>query len=282
MKSVRIIGGVLAVLIVVMVVVVLGGALRGALLLHKRYDRPVPAFTAASDSASVTRGAYLAMTRCSGCHSPEGTLPLGGGQAFHMGPIADLYPQNLTPGGAELAKESDAQLARAVREGVTGDGHAMLAMPSESFHGMSDTDLRAILGYLRSQTAVTTADTTHQYKFLGVVLVGLGMFPTSVQPEIKGPVQDVPASAGLEYGQYQARMCGCIQCHGASLHGGKVSNVNIAKIADAHTFAEFDGAVRHGRGVEGRAVAVGMPWKSFAHLNDQDARAIYEYVKSVQ
>lgn len=282
MKVVRIVGGILAGLLVVLVVIAIVGVTRGSLMLRKTHDVPIPALTAASDSASVRRGEYLAMTRCSGCHSAVGTLPLAGGQAFHMGPIADLYPSNLTPGGAVLAKATDGQLARAIREGVTADGHAMLIMPSEAYHGMSDTDVRQLLGYLRSQSAVTTADTTHRYKFLGTLLVGLGMFPTSVQPTITSAVQDVSPSAGLEYGQYVAHMTGCIQCHGATLHGGNMSKVNIAAIADAHTFEEFDGAVRHGRGVTGKPVAEGMPWKSFAYLNDQDTRAIYEYVKSVK
>ncbi len=282
MKIVRIVGGALAGLIVILLLVGIVGGVRGALILRQTHDRRIPAFAARTDSASVARGEYLAATRCTGCHSAAGVLPLAGGQSFHMGPIADLYPQNLTPGGAVLGQSSDGQLARAVREGITPDGHAMLLMPTDAFHAMSDTDLRQIIGYLRSQEAVTTADTTHSYNFLGTLLVGLNMFPTSVQPEIKGAVLDVTPSAGLEYGQYVARMTGCIECHGSSLHGTRRIKVNIADIAHTHTFEEFEGAVRHGRSVDGGAVGDDMPWRAFAHLDDQDMRAIYEYVKSMK
>lgn len=281
MKILRIVGLSLAVLVGVLLVVVLGAAFRGHSRLHRVYTRPTTALTAPDDSATVARGAYIAMTRCSGCHSAAGELPLGGGQSFHLGPVGSVYPPNLTPGGAELAKDSDGQLARAIREGVTGDGHAMLIMPSAAFRSMSDADVKAVIAYMRSQPAITTPDSTHEYTFLTAVLVGFGMFPISVQPPITAPIPEVTPSAGLGYGQYLATQCGCTLCHGATLHGGHEAKVNIARIADAHTFDEFSAAVRRGRSVEGRALTEAMPWKSFAHLTDQDMRAIYEYVKSV-
>ncbi len=282
MKGLRIAGIAFGVLVVALVLVVLGAAAKGHRALHRVYARPTPALTAPRDSAAVTRGAYIAMTRCTGCHSPAGQLPLAGGVGFHLGPLGSVYPPNLTPGGAELGKDSDGQLARAIREGVTGDGHAMLIMPSAAFRSMSDADLHALIAYLRAQPAVTTPDSTHRYTFLTAAMVGLGMFPTSVQTPVTAPIPEVTPSAGLGYGQYLATQCGCTSCHGATLHGGHEGPPNVAQMASEHSFEDFAAAVRRGRGLDGRELTDKMPWKSFSALTDQDMRALYEYVKSVK
>src|SRR6266700_500425 len=100
----RIVGGLLALIALALVVALVRGHM---LLTATRHDAP-RAFTAAaaSDTAAIAHGRYLAATRCTGCHSANASLPLSGGIGMVMGPIATLYPPNLTPGG-HLAHMTD-------------------------------------------------------------------------------------------------------------------------------------------------------------------------------
>ena len=52
-----------------------------------------------------------------------------------------------------IGKGTDAQIARAIREGLDKDGVELVIMPSYEFNRLSDPDVAAIGGYLRSSDA---------------------------------------------------------------------------------------------------------------------------------
>ncbi len=103
-------------------------------------------------AVSVEYGKYLAnVGGCLGCHTPT----LAGG--LEIGPPGTPKSSNLTPAGP-IAKWSEQDFFRAIREGKRPDGSAISEfMPWKALGRMSDDELRAILMYLRSVPAVTSA-----------------------------------------------------------------------------------------------------------------------------
>src|SRR4029077_11774524 len=175
----------IVVLVVVVVVVVLS---RGWMVANGKPNRPARAVAVAADSTSLARGEHLALVVCAACHTADGTLPLAGGKenflAIPGGPtFGVLVAPNLTPGG-RLGLYSDAELARAIREGINHEGRAMLVMPSEQFTSLSDRDVAALIALLRSQPPVTLTVPQRSLNLLGLCVLGVGMFPNSVQPAV--------------------------------------------------------------------------------------------------
>jgi len=116
------------------------------------YDLPSP-FTATipRDSGSVARGKHLARTRgCFGCH----------GQRLEGRVFAEWtwVRRAVAPNLAQFARTYDAQtVANAVRWGVGHDGRALWSMPSYNFRHLPDSDVAAIIAFLRSAPAVEQA-----------------------------------------------------------------------------------------------------------------------------
>ncbi len=119
----------------------------------------------AGPAASQTpeeRGAYLVQTiaACGNCHSPlddQGRpIPetdLSGRFVIDMPPFK-AFAKNITP-ASRIKDWTDEELARAIREGIRPDGSLIgPPMPFEFYRHLSDTDVTAIVAYLRSVPAV--------------------------------------------------------------------------------------------------------------------------------
>jgi mono/diheme cytochrome c family protein len=109
----------------------------------------------------VKRGAYLArIMDCGGCHTPGALVgkpdpasPLAGGEiGFEIPGLGIFYPPNLTPDAAAgLGAWSEADIARAIREGIRPDGRELApAMPWRSYAVIDDADVAALAAYLKS------------------------------------------------------------------------------------------------------------------------------------
>ena len=218
-----VLSGLLTLVLAAVTIVAVIGFARGYL----PASNPAASIKVAATSAQVERGKQMAYL-CAGCHSPNGDLPLAGGQEnFGQlgagGPtVGNLYPPNLTPGG-ELASWTDGEIIRAIREGVHKSGRPLLVMPSATFHNMSDEDVQALVAYLRSQPTVKREahfDTpSNGVNVLGALFLGSGLFPTSAQPAITQPVVAPPRGTSPEYGDYLVHTLGCTDCHGEKLDG---------------------------------------------------------------
>ncbi|APA87720.1 c-type cytochrome [Paraburkholderia sprentiae WSM5005] len=124
---------------------------------------PVAApFAVSSDTEAVRRGAKLAAVgNCVTCHTVAGGQPLAGGVPLKT-PFGVIYSTNITPdtdtgiGGWSL----DA-FARAMRRGVSGDGHLLYpAFPYPHFTHISDADIGSLYAWLMSRAPVN-ARTPH-------------------------------------------------------------------------------------------------------------------------
>lgn len=111
--------------------------------------------------AQLQRGAQLAaLGNCVSCHTAEQGLPLAGGQPFET-PYGTVYSTNLSPDiDTGIGEWSYQAFARAMRQGVSRDGHALYPVfPFTSFARMSDEDMTALYAWLMMQTPVAQTNT---------------------------------------------------------------------------------------------------------------------------
>ena len=155
----------------------------------------------AQANGPLERGAYLVnhVAACGNCHSPlgpEGELP---GQALSgrfviSTPGFDAYAPNITP--AAIGHWPDAELARAIREGIRPDGSVIgPPMPIELYRGLSDSDIAAIVAFLRTVPAVENDVPRSTYRI---------PLPAGYGPPV-GHVADIAPGVTAEYGAYLAR-----------------------------------------------------------------------------
>lgn len=114
-----------------------------------RINHTAPRPASPPKGATVEYGQYLATTGgCRGCHKPD----LGGGPVTGAPPDVPPAP-NLTPGG-ELRGWSDADIVKALRQGVTPSGRELNPfMPWQATAQMTDDEMKAVILYLRSVPA---------------------------------------------------------------------------------------------------------------------------------
>jgi mono/diheme cytochrome c family protein len=107
-----------------------------------------------SSSDLVARGAYLANAAdCVACHTDRehGGRPYAGGRMIAT-PFGTFYSPNITPDpGTGIGRWSEAQFARALRDGMRPDGANLYPVfPYTSFTKIVDADAQAIWAYLSS------------------------------------------------------------------------------------------------------------------------------------
>jgi mono/diheme cytochrome c family protein len=245
---------------------------------------PVPAVTVARTPDQISRGARFAPF-CALCHSPTGTGPLIGRDFGEGGPpFGALYAPNITPGG-EIKDWSDGEVIRAIREGVHQSGRPLVIMPSEVFHHLSDTDVQAIVAYLRAQAAVLPATPPTRLNALAAIFVGSGVFRTSAQAPITQPVVAPVQGPSAEYGRYLVSILGCAACHGENLAGrvpgglGPPAGPNLTLAIPRWTREQFVHTLRTGVNPYGHTLKQEMPWQVIsAFAGDEDLQAIYAYL----
>jgi cytochrome c553 len=288
-RIVRIGGTILAGLLVLLLLAAVVGWFSVQRQMSARFNRPVQEVTVANTPEQVERGAYLvrSIPGCEGCHASDLTtaIPLlDGRQVTDAAVLGEIYGPNLTPGG-RLKDWTDGEIVRAIREGLDPDGRALFLMPSEDYNHLSDEDVQAIVAFLRSQPAVAKQTPPTSYSPLTYALLAAGQLSLAPQP----PVQQVSAPTRgptKEYGAYQVEIAGCRTCHGAALDGqnipqGPPPGPTLHGVK-AWTEAQFLTAMHTGTTPAGRQMATTMPWQQYGKATDDDLRAVYEYLKSLQ
>ena len=108
---------------------------------------------------AIERGRVLAAAgNCATCHTAPGGAVNAGGLAMPT-PFGTVYSTNLTPDAdTGIGAWSFSAFQRAMREGVSRDGHLLYpAFPYTAFAKVSDDDLMALYAYLMVQPAVRAA-----------------------------------------------------------------------------------------------------------------------------
>ena len=296
----------------VLLVVIAGGAVFVGARQHLTFDAPYPDVVASTDSAIVERGHYIVrnLAPCASCHGDPAQraanlkgdeVALVGGYEFAI-PPGKFYTRNLTPDSATgLGAVSDKAIARALRYGVGHDGRALL--PFMEMQGLADDDLQAVVSYLRTQPAVNRRVPDHHYTMLGKVIKAT-VLAKPVGPSATPPAH-APRGASVETGHYLVESVAlCWACHTersqvtGALTGPRFGGTTGFTETDdpAHSWSppnitsdpetgrlgkmtedQFVARFRQGRILPGSP----MPWQAFSRMNEEDLRAIYQYLKSV-
>ena len=255
------------------------------------------------DAALLDRGRYLVevTAACGNCHTPmgpQGPLPgryLAGGTVFDEAPFRAVAP-NITPDPETgIGRWSDAEIARAIREGKRPDGSAIgPPMPFAFYRGLSDRDVAAMVAYLRSVPPVRSATEPSTYRI-------------ALPPAYGPPVGAVPPPAEdpVARGAYLAGpVAHCLDCHTPMLADGRgdmdrlgaggneyrgpwgVSrSPNITPHADAlggWSDAEIIRAVTEGISRNGRPLAPPMAFWAYRAISEQDRADLIAFLRSMK
>ena len=270
-------------------VIVLGGFVMGRQVderLSRVYEVPVGAIEIPTNRASIERGQHLVNTVlfCKECHGDD----LGGKLQFNDPLTGKISAKNLTRGKGGINSEMSAEgWVLAIRHGVDEDGTPLIEMPSESFYSLSDADLGAIIAYLESLPPV---DNELPERRLGpfyqlTILSNPSLIPAEVidhfGPRPRAPDPGVTA----EYGEYLATACRI--CHGPNLSGGPSAGAGLDLTGGGNlpkwTEAQFLHALKTGETPRGEELDPRlMPWKRVGGLADEELRAIWLYLQSLQ
>ena len=258
----------------------------------------------AAAQSPLERGRYLVevLGACGNCHTPkgpQGDLPgkhLAGG--FQMNDELGLWiTPNITPDPETgIGRWTDAEVIRAIREGKRPDGKTLgPPMPFELYRRLSDSDVTAMVAYLRTVAPVRNLVPRSQYKV---------PIPESYGPPV-GAVSDPPRQDLVKYGEYLAGpVAHCVECHtpflptwrpdttrlgagGLPFHGpwGVSYAANLTPDPETGLGGWKDGeiiAALYGARRSGGRVLPPMPTQHYAQgIAEGDLRAIIAYLRSL-
>ena len=250
---------------------------------------------------SVERGEYLVRgpAGCGNCHTPLG--PDGfvmdqelGGRLVEQNEMFTAIAPNITP-GSRVAGWSDAELGRAIREGLRPDGSLIgPPMPYAMYRGLSDDDVASMVMFLRTVPAVDTDPGASQYNI---------PLPPAYGPPIE-TVSAPPPGVTVEYGGYLAGpVAHCMECHtpfgpqgplletdfgrgGFAFHGPWGTSIapNITSHADGignYSDTELAAMITEGKRPDGSPMLPPMPYGFLAEMTNDDVAALILYLRSV-
>ena len=275
-----VLGGLVTVLLT-LVAVLIG---RGLAIVY--VPHPVPAISLAVETSPerLARGQHLAESVCAACHTETGELPLSGGHNLSDDvkmPLGSLYPPNLTPAGP-VASLTDADIWRIFRYGVFPNGRRTM-MPLVRLHNLSDEDVQSIIVYLRSQPAVERVTPQNEPSLLLAAFLGASLFKVDFEP-VTDPLVAPPKGPSAEYGDYIVSYNDCRDCHGEKLDGhptGPGAAGPNLRVVQGWTTEQFVATLRTGVDPSGHALQPPMPWRVYAHMDDEELTAVYQYLRGL-
>ena len=259
---------------------------------RRQFAVATPTVSVPSDSATIARGAHVGATfgGCVECHGEN----LEGRMVIDDPPIARVYGSNLTRGrGGVGGLLRDADIVRALRHGVGRDGRALKVMPSTDYVHLSETDLAAIVAWVKSRPPVDTAPPPVRVGPVGRALFVAGKLPILHAERIdhsRTGSMTVTPGATAEYGRYLSSV-GCQGCHGPTLSGGPIvggapdwppaANLTPAGPLKGWTEADFVTLMRTGKRPNGFPVNQVMPIRLTSRLTNDELRALWLHLQSL-
>ena len=243
----------------------------------KSFAEP-PRFSATipNDPASLAHGEHIARTRgCIGCHGDKLQ-----GASHNWGDLS------VAPNLAKYARDqSPVVFERALRHGIGHQGKAIYWMPSYNFVRMSDADVAALYGYLRSAPVVEEKLPKASLSWKLRLKLALGQdaaVPAFIKMTPPLTFQTDP-NPSVRRGEYLA-MTSCNECHGFSLRGdnpfeppGKAPP-DLIMVA-AYDKADFVKLMRTGKATGDREIRLMSPVarERFSHWTDQEVDDLYAF-----
>ncbi len=296
-----------------LIALIVTGAL-AFLTLRSPNMRPAPSIRVDLTPERIARGRYLfAVDGCIACHSisdqtrfgfPVVDGGLGKGQVM-PGP-GTIVAHNLTSDPETgVARFTDGQLIRAIREGIGHDDRVLFPMmPYTEYREMSDDDVQSLVAFIRTLPPI------HNPLPQTKVMFPVNLFIKSV-PKVVESVPTVDRTDPKKYGAYLAKVSGCYFCHtpfendqtvaSQAFSGGHVFELgNHARVVTANLtpdletglgkwteeqflakFAEYKEYAEKGPPKIDLAHNTTMPWLELTQAPVEDLKAIFAYLRTV-
>lgn len=256
---------------------------------EKVYDIPPGKLVRSTDPAVIARGKHLtqSLAGCaiSACHGAD----MSGGHVSSAGPIGT----EIVPNASQiLIAYTDGEIERLIRHGVKKDGRTVRFMIADEFNWLPDSDVVAIISYLRTVPPVDRTTGTTEIKTFGKVMDRMGYIPIDIARRIDHDHVEIgpEASATAEYGKWIARMC--TGCHGAHMSGGPLPGTppdfgvprNLTPDPSGlagWTYEDFVKMAETGQRRDGRPLAKFMPVEFIRNMDETERRAIWAYLQSL-
>jgi mono/diheme cytochrome c family protein len=258
----------------------------------------------------VARGKHFASTLCAECHMNPTTRQLTGKVLLEAPPeFGKIVSKNITQHPEKgIGSWTDGELAYLIRTGIRKDGQYIPPYMAKLPH-LADEDLYSIIAFLRSDDPwVKAADVDPPGKtepsFLTKMLSHLAFRP------LPYPTEKISAPAATDkvaYGRYLTLGFECFTCHSGDFKKMNVMQPeksylylgggNMMPDLDGHMIptpnltpdeetgigrwseAEFIKALKQGFRPNGTLIR--FPMSLFSELSDDEASAIYAYLRTV-
>ena len=257
-----------------------------------------------AQSDLVKRGDYLVngILTCGNCHSPKGPTGDIPGKLFSGGLSWDEPPFKVTAPNITQDKDTgigawtDAQIKTLMRTGILPNGvHIAMIMPTGFYHIMTDSDLNAVVAYLRTIKPISNKVADPIYKMPQA---------EHVLPGGEKPYTEAMLSDKVKKGFYLATIAHCMECHtpmekgmrqwGTRLGAGGFDfpgpwgvstsrNITSSKTKGigGWTDAEIKRAITTGVSKDGSHLKPPMGFHYYATLTPDDLDAVVAYLRTV-
>jgi len=259
--------------------------------MHRQVAVNVAPIAVATDQAALTRGAYLYKSRgCAECHGVDGAgkVVIDDGGFYVKSP-------NIVPSGATgTANYKPDDWVRTIRHGVKPNGEPVFIMPSEDFNRLTDADVGAIVGYVGSLPPANGTPAEMRVPLIVRFLYAAGAVKDAAEKiDHSLPPQQPPNDSDeLAHGAYVA--AACKGCHNDAFSGGPIPGAPPSWPAAANLTAGSESVLprypdaaaliamfRSGRRPDGSAVSTVMPFGMLKEISDDDASALYGFLKTL-
>lgn len=306
-KILKVLGIILGIVIVAGLGFVLYVNIRGT----GSYEAKVPAIPNVEVTPErVERGQKIAGMLCNHCHLSKETNKLTGRELTDVKQFGKLYSKNITNDPEKgIGKWTDAKIIYFIRTGIHPDRNEYIPPYMPKLLHISDEDLRSVVAYLRSDKPEVQANPTElpdcEPSFLTKFLCMVAFKPFDYpEKEIPGP----DTTNQLEWGKYLTLyQIECFTCHSKSFetmnmfepeksegfmgggnkmvdeNGNDIFTLNITPDEETGignwTEEDFVKAVKSGIVPHGPSLR--QPMMPFLELSDEEAKAIYAYLRTV-
>jgi cytochrome c2/mono/diheme cytochrome c family protein len=302
---------ILGIILLLIVVVIAGGATFISVRGVPKYEAKVPDIPKVEVTPErVARGETIASMLCRNCHFNPQTNKLTGRELKEAPDFGIIYSKNITQDAESgIGKWTDAQIIYFIRTGIHPLTGQYVPPYMVKLAHIADEDLRSVVAYLRSDRPEVQADpSVHPptepsflTKFLCTVAFKPFPFP---EKEITRP----DTTNKVEWGKYIALyQIECFSCHSANfktdnflepeksegfMGGGneltmedgkpiKTLNLTSDEETGIGKWTEEDFVKALKTGIVPSGPALRQPMMPFYQLTDEEAKAIYAYLKTV-
>ena len=244
------------------------------------------------DDDAIKRGEYLVNHVMSCSHSDCHQTDMGGGATMDQFPVGLVYAPNLTSGqGSVVNGYTSEDWVRTLRHGLKPDGTRALIMPSEDYWSFPDSDIGAVIAYIKSLPPVDRESKEHSLGPIGMVIAATK--PVYAWDKIDHTAKRPKAERGPTEEWGEVLVGACTGCHGHTLSGGLIPGAdpswpearNItpdeATGIGSWEFEDFEKALKTGQRPDGTTLHESMPYKAYAGMYDEDIEALWKYLQTV-